>query len=140
MTMEEIVYRTPNGLHDAYLLNLDANYREQVLRFDLNWFVGIPDGSTEEEREGFREGTLIVRGLKYLVIESPTKAKGYEEPSHIDGFVTRPEDEIRMSLPSIAEGGFRYSIFIGEWNSFIHFAGTSAEVTPADLIVREMRA
>jgi hypothetical protein len=140
MTIEETLDRTPNGLHDAYLLKLDVDYRGRILRLDLNWLVGTPDGKTEEEREGYREGTLVVHGLQYLVIESPATVNGYEEPSYIDGFVTRPQDVERTSLPSISDDGFRYSIFVGEWNSFIHFSGISAEVTPAELIVRGVKA
>jgi hypothetical protein len=140
MTIEEIMYRTPNGLHDAYLLNLDVDYRARTLNLNLNWLIGVPEGKTEEEREGYLEGTLVVHGLQYLVIESPVTIRGYEEPSYVDDFVTRPQDIERTSLPSVGEAAFRHSIFVGEWNSFIHFAGTSAEVSPASLIVREMRA
>ena len=140
--MEEVAYRTPNGLHDAYLLKLSVDYRERILRLELNWWIGTLEGKTEEEREGYQEAPLIVRGLEYLVIEAPAgsgRYSGYAEPSYVDGFVTRPEDILRMNLPTIPEAGFRYSIFVGEWNSFIHFAGHSAEI-PDNLIVREMRA
>ena len=140
MTIEEVVDQTPNGLHDAYLLKVNVDYRERTLRLDLNWLIGTPPGETDEEREGYREGALFVHGLQYLVVESPASVEGYEEPSYIDGFVTRPQDIERTSLPPISKTAFRYSIFVGEWNSFIHFAGTSAEVSPADLIVREIRA
>jgi hypothetical protein len=140
MTIEELLSRTPNGVHDAYLLNLDVDYRKAALRLVLKWWIGDLHSEIEEERERCQEGTLTVHGLQYLVIESPGAVAGYEEPSYIDGFVTRPQDITRTSLPSIADDAFRYSIFVGDWNSFLHFAGTSAEVTPADLIVREMRA
>jgi hypothetical protein len=137
MTIEGVLDRTPNGLHDAYLLNISIDYRECVLRIDLNWWV---ESEIEEVREAYREGTLIISGLQYLVAESPANGSSVDEPSHIDGFATRASDVTRASLPDLSGGASRYSIFVGKWNSFIHFAGTSAEVIPADLIVREMVA
>jgi len=83
-----------------------------------------------------------VSGLQYLVIEPPWKDNryeaatyGYDEPSYIDGYVTRDDDVQRLSLPEIPNTASRYSLFVGAWNSFIHFAGTSAEVAPADLLM-----
>jgi hypothetical protein len=140
MTIEDVVHRTQNGLHDAYLLNISIDYRECVLRIDLNWWAGDLHSEIEEVREAFREGTLIISGLQYFVAESPANGSSVDEPSYIDGFVTRASDVVRVSLPDLKDGASRYSIFVGEWNSFIHFAGTSAEVIPADLIVREMVA
>ena len=135
--MEEVQYRTPNGLHDAYLLGLSVNYRKQVLSLELNWLIGTPDGGTEEEREGYQEGTLNISGLQYFVVESPRCE--LDEPSYIDGFATRVSDIEQSALPDIPSNCFRHSLFVGESNSFIHFAGASAEVLPASLIVREMR-
>jgi hypothetical protein len=144
MTIEQVVNQAPNGLHDAYLLKLDVDYRERVLRFNLNLWVGNLDSSVEQEREAFREGNLIVRGLEYLVIESPTNSDGYrayQGPSHIDGFITRQPDIERVSLPPVPENASRYSIFVGEWNSFMHFAGSSAELDPGvSTITPESRA
>jgi hypothetical protein len=139
MTIEEVLNRTPNGLHDAYLLNISVDYRECVLRINLNWWVGVKS-EIEEVQEAYREGTLIISGLQYFVAESPANGSSMDQPSDIDGFVTRASDVMRVSLPDLSSGASRYSIFVGKWNSFIHFAGTSAEVTPAELIVREMVA
>jgi hypothetical protein len=140
MTMEEVAYRTPNGLHDAYLLGLSVDYKERVLRFDLNWWTGDLSSDIEEVRESWRQGALVIQGFLYLVIESPGEGGAGDEPSYIDGCATRESDIARALLPSIPDNCFRYSIFVGDWNSLIHFAGTSAKVDPNDLIVREMRA
>jgi hypothetical protein len=137
--MEEVAYRTPNGLHDAYLLGLSVDYKERILRFDLNWWTGDLSGDVEEVRESWRLGTMVIEGFLYLVVESPAEGSTVDEPSYIDGFQTRESDISRALLPSIPDDSFRYSIFVGDWNSFIHFAGASASVVPSDLIVREMR-
>jgi|ERR1700733_3301866 hypothetical protein len=139
MTIEEVLHRTQNGLHDAYLLNISVNYRECVLRIDLNWWAGDLHSEIEEVREAYREGSLIISGLQYFVSESPATAYS-PGASYIDGYVTRADDVTRMSLPDLSSEASRYSIFVGDWNSCIHFAGTSAEVIPADLLVNEMVA
>ena len=136
--MKEVEYRTPNGLHDAYLLGLSVNYRERVLRVDLKWLIGTPGGKTHEAREGYKAGTLIVSGLRYCVVEAPAQGTGDEPDQIINDFETGLAEIERCNLPDVDEDTFRHSIYLALWESFIHFAGTSAEVIPADLIVREM--
>jgi hypothetical protein len=137
VTIDEVIFGMPNGFHDAYLLSISVDYRECILRINLNWWTGDLGSEIEEVREAYREGTFIVTGLQYFVVESPANGSSVDEPSHIDGFTTRTSDVIRASLPDVSSGAFRYSLFVGEWNSFIHFAGTSADVLPTDLIVRK---
>jgi hypothetical protein len=133
MTMKEVEYRTPNGLHDAYLLGLSVDYVKQTLTLDLNWAACLHDGTNREERCVYKQGQLIIRGLKYCVIEAPDG-----EMDQINGFETKAEDIERMRLPDVGSDVFRYSIFVLGWYSSIHFAGDHAEVVPADLIVRGM--
>jgi hypothetical protein len=135
--MKEIELRTPNGLHDAYLLSFVVDYETRTLQLYLNWLVGTPDGETEEAREGYRRGTLTISDLQYFVIEAPGAASGTDAPSAIDGYETRPHDIERCSLPALSELTFRHSIFVNNWNSFIHFAGASAEIDPLNLLVRK---
>jgi len=139
MTIEETVDRAPNGLHDAYLLGVSIDYGLRTASFRIKWDIGMVN---PVQTEGHIEGTLSVSGLQYLVIEPPWKDNryeaatyGYDEPSYIDGYVTRDDDVQPLSLPEIPNTASRYSLFVGAWNSFIHFAGTSAEVAPADLLM-----
>lgn len=129
MTMEEVEYRTPNGLHDAYLLGISTNYEDRTLRLDLDWWVGDP--------EGYRRGSILISGLRYCVVEAPSRGDG-ETPDQINGSETDLDEITRCNLPRVDDGVFRHTIYLGYWESFIHFAGTSAEVFPAELIVREM--
>lgn len=136
MTMKELEYQTPNGLHDADLLGLSVDYVKQTLTLDLNLWIGSLDGKTDEEREGRREAQIIVRKLKYCIIEPPDRDGAIGE---IDGFETPAHDIERLGLSPVGAETFRHSIYVDGWNSFIHFAGDSAELVPADLIVREMK-
>jgi hypothetical protein len=137
VTIDEVIFGMPNGFHDAYLLSISVDYRECILRINLNWWTGDLGSEIEEVREAYREGTFVVTGLQYFVVESPANGSSVDEPSHIDGFATRTSDVIRASLPDVSSEVFRYSFFVGEWNSFIHFAGTSAHVSPTDLFAKQ---
>jgi hypothetical protein len=139
MTMQEVEYRTPNGLHDAYLLGLSIDYEERILRLKISWVVSLPQDSAAKSGLTYRKGELVVSGLKYCVVGPPVKGDG-EAPDQINGFVTGEEEIERCNLPEVDSGIFRHSIYLGYWTSFIHFAGASAEVFPGDLIVREMGA
>lgn len=139
MTINEVLDRTPNGLHDAYLLGISTDYKERTLRLELNWFVELPKDMATEGWDGYRVGSLLIRGLRYCVVEAPQYGDG-EAPDQIHGCETKPEDIQRCKLPDVGDDVFRYSIYLYYWESFIHFAGTSAEVIPADLFVREMVA
>jgi hypothetical protein len=143
MTIKETVDRTPNGLHDAYLLGVSIDYGLRKASFRINWDFGMvePVATTV-----FREGTLSVSGLQYLVIEPPwrdsryeTATYGYGEPSYIDGYVTRDDDVQRLNLPLIPVTASRYSLFVGAWNSFIHFAAESAAIEPPELLIYPAR-
>jgi hypothetical protein len=137
--MEEIEYRTPNGLHDAYLLGISTNYEDRTLRLKLNWLVGLPSDATPREQNAYRTGELVISDLRYCVVEAPVKGTG-DRPDQIHGFVTDADTIKSCNLPDVGEDAFRYSIFVGYWTSFIHFAGSFADVVPTDLIVREMGA
>jgi hypothetical protein len=143
MTIEEVVDRTPNGLHDAYLLGVSIDYVLRTASFRIKWDIGMID---PVQTEGYVEGTMSVSGLQYLVIEPPWKdarykaaTYGYDKPSYIDGYVTREYDVLRLNLPVIPHTASRYSLFVGGWNSFIHFAAESAEIEPPELSIYPAR-
>ncbi len=138
MTMKEIEFRTPNGLHDAYLLGISTDYNKRTLRLDIDWLVA-PTSKKYEERNGYQFGSLFVSGLRYYVVEAPVLGNG-ESPDQINGFETDVDAIERCKLPDVEEGIFRHSIYLGYWESFIHFAGSSAEVHPSNLLVRDMEA
>lgn len=144
MTIGQVVDRTPNGLHDAYLLGISIDYGLRTASFRINWDVGTVEPAATTE---FKEGMLSVSGLQYLVIEPPWRddryeapTYGYDEPSYIDGYVTRDDDVQRLNLPAISPNSSRYSLFVGAWNSFIHFAAESTEIKPQELLIYPARS
>ncbi|SNT27968.1 hypothetical protein SAMN05421770_106281 [Granulicella rosea] len=133
MTMEELSNRLPNGLHDAYLLGLNVDYTKCELRLELKLDVSAyPQGNPD-----YSVGTVLIRGLRYLVIDGPPPiAPGdTSKLSYIDGIETRPWQIDSSHLPPVGDAVFRYSIFMGDWNSYMHFAGESAEIEPGDLLL-----
>jgi len=130
MTMEEIEYRTPNGLHDACLLAQSIDYKERTLTFSINFFVG-------EGESVYKRGTLTIHNLEYCVMEAPEAKNPMGRTSPFYGFPTGADEIQRCGLPDVPSGTFRHSLYMHDWTSFIHFAGTDAEVVPTDLIVRD---
>lgn len=138
MTMEELSRRLPNGLHDAYLLGLSVDYATGILRLELKLDVANDEiNHAGGEDDGFRVGTVLIRGLAYFVIDAPPPIAPGDASrlSYIDGIETREWQIDGSNLPPVCDGVFRYSIFMGDWNSYMHFAGTSAEIEPADLLL-----
>ena len=143
MTMAEIEYRTPNGLHDAYLLGFAVDNGDATLRLEIDWLVETLDSEAQSQRPGWKRGTLLIEGLQYFVIGPPrnglTKFDDYS-PDQVHGSKTSNEEIKVNGLPDVTDDAFRHTLYLGYWEPFIHFAGTSATVSPADLIVREMSA
>jgi len=143
MTMEEVEYRTPNGLHDAYVKGFSVDYETATLSLEIEWFVEVLKEETAEQKSIWQRGTLVIKGLEYLVIEPPRN--GLRDlndfaPDQMHGYATTSDEVASKGLPDVSGNAFRHSLYLGYWESFIHFAGTSAEVSPAELLVREMGA
>jgi hypothetical protein len=143
MTMEEVEYRTPNGLHDAYLKGFSVDYETATLSLEIEWFVEVLQEKTAEQESIWKRGTLVIKGLEYFVIEPPRNAlKDLSDfaPDQMQGYGTTDKEVASKGLPGVSDNAFRHSLYLGYWESFIHFAGTSAEVSPTELLVREMGA
>ena len=143
MTMEEVEWRTPNGLHDAYLRSFSVDYETAILRLEIDWFIEVSKENTSEQESIWRRGTLLIKGLEYFVIEPPRNGLrdfGDYAPDQMLGSATTSDEIASKGLPDVSGNAFRHSLYLGYWESFIHFAGTSAEVSPAELLVREMGA
>jgi hypothetical protein len=141
--MAEVEWRTPNGLHDAYLRGLSVDYEQATLRLEIDWLVGVSDPDSPEHGSIWKRGTLLIRGLEYLVIEPPRNGhRDFRDyaPDQMQGYATTSEEIAAKCLPYLSSDAFRHSLYLGYWESFIHFAGTSAEVLPTELLVREMGA
>lgn len=132
MTLEELEGTLPNGLHDAEVRRISVDYVERLLMIDLEVWVGDMD-DPPERREAYKKGRLEVSGLQFFVLESPDAHYPYRTPSRltIDGCDVRENlnSDLMASLPP--EAFFR-SLWVNEWNRFIHIAAKDAKIVWLD--------
>jgi hypothetical protein len=128
VTLEELENSLPNGLHDAEMQRVNIDYRQRTITLDMSVFVGDVD-APNEKREAYREGTLVVSGLQFAAIEPPDGRYPFASPeaSRVDSCEMTKNLDPRL-LQSLPEGSFVRSLFVVDWNAFVHIAGSSAEI------------
>lgn len=129
MTLEELENTLPNGLHDSEIQSIEIDYIQRKATMKLSVFVGELN-DPPENREAYREASLVVSGLQYLTIEPPHESYPYAESKAlwIDACDMSKNLNSKL-LASLPEGSFVRSFFVNEWNSFVHLAGTNVELT-----------
>ena len=82
-----------------------------------------------ERREAYRSGQIEISGLIFFVMEPPDPKYPFRDSVKltIDGYdMSKNLDvELMKSLPSDA---FFRSLWVNEWNGFIHIAARAAEI------------
>jgi hypothetical protein len=127
MTLEELENTLPNGLHDAEVKRITVDYAQRRVTFELAVWVGSIDESPER-REAYKNGLVEVSGLLFLVMEPPDPKYPFTRSGiTIDGcnMSKNINDELLKSLPP---GSFFRSLWVSEWNTFIHIAANSARI------------
>jgi len=126
VTLEELENTLPNGLHDAEVHKISVDYQESTRTLDLAvWTGDIEDPPTQ--REAYRTGRLELSGLVFLVMESPDPKYPFKDTKRlkIDGCDMRKNLNSDL-LASPPDDVFVRSLWINEWNAFIHVAAKKA--------------
>jgi hypothetical protein len=112
------------GLHDAGLDGLSVDY----VAAELVLVLRIKFGRHQETE---RRARVVVTGLVWAIIEPPCLDENGDLNDcdrRIDlvagGLVAEPS----MPLPKVPEGAFGQSIFVADWNAFIHVVGRHARL------------
>lgn len=136
VTLEDLENTLPNGLHDAEIRKVSIDYAEHKLTLELCAWVGDLN-DPPERREAYRTAQLTLSGLLFLVIEPPDPKYPFEAAAHltVDGCDMRKNlnNELLASLPADA---FVRSLWVNEWNAFIHVAAREAELSWQDTEIR----
>ena len=129
MTLEELEKTLPNGLHDSRVSRIAIDYEKRELTIDLDVWVGEMDSDAHELREAYRPGQVLIEGLVFAVLEPPDAKYPFSNSVGltIDGCDMRKNlsAEFMSSLP--ADAFFR-SLWVNEWNAFIHIGARNAEL------------
>lgn len=140
MTLEELENSMPNGLHDAEMRRVCIDYQQRTMTIDMYVFVGDVDAPLEK-REAYREGSLMISGLQFAVIEAPDARYPFASPgaSRIDSCDMRKNLDPTL-LQALPQGSFVGCLFVDDWNAFVHIAGLNAEILwKAPIVYRKDR-
>jgi hypothetical protein len=132
MTLEDVENSLPNGLHDAELYRLQVDYPRGTLQAELAVWIGDM-GDPSEKRERYRRGRIEITGLVFLIMEPPDSRYPVQKSTKltIDGCDQRQSLSAAL-LNALPENSFFRSLWVGEWNAFIHIAGTGAKFSWMD--------
>jgi hypothetical protein len=131
MTLEELENTLPNGLHDAEVMRISVDYELRILALDLDVWVGDMD-EAPEKREAYRKGLIEISGLLFLAMEPPDPNRPFQNGSlRIDGCDLSKNLDKKL-LDSLPPEAFFRSLWVSEWNAFIHIAAREAHLKWAD--------
>src|SRR5437879_6449262 len=119
MTLEELENTLPNGLHDAEILRIAVDYAVRNLTLEVAVWVGDM-GDAPERREAYKSGRIEISGLLFLVMEAPDPKYPFQSSDlRIDGCDMSKNLDTQL-LQSLPAGAFLRSLWVNEWNAFIH--------------------
>ena len=136
MTLAEIESLLPSGFHDSHLRRVAIDYEQSGVLLDISLSVGDPDGPSEQ-RDNYREASIRISELVFLSIQPPDSKYAFDSKKElwiVDGYDTRSTPQVLELVDAdlvkrIPQDAFLYSFFVSDWNSFIHVAARSAELT-----------
>ena len=127
MTLEELENALPNGLHDAEVQRIAVDYQERKVTLEVAVWVGNMD-DPPERREAYRKGRIEISGLLFLVIEPPDPRYPFKTSDlRIDGCDMSKNLDPEL-LKSLSGDAFFRSLWVNEWNAFIHIAARDAAI------------
>jgi hypothetical protein len=127
MTLEELENTLPNGVHDAEIKSLSVDYEQRNHVLSVSVWVGDMDDAPER-REAYKNARIEISGLLFLVMEPPDPSYPFKAGDlEIDGCDLSKNFD-RKLLESLPNDAFFRSLWVSEWNTFIHIAGRAAQI------------
>lgn len=128
MTLVELENTLPNGLHDSEVQRVAVDYEKRKLVLDVAVWVGRMS-DPPERREAYKSGQIEISGLIFFVMEPPDAKYPFRDSVKltIDGcdMSKKLDPELLNALPG---GAFFRSLWVSEWNAFIHIAARDAAI------------
>lgn len=122
MNIAELVDSLPNGFHDAELLRTEVDFVKRTACLHLDLLVGLPDGTSDLAREGYRTAKVTVDGLRYLAIDAPDRNHGLDAPLAVTFGLGEPPGQ-RRETQQLQSGESQFWFYAAAWNSYIQIAG-----------------
>ncbi len=126
MTIRDLGQTLPNGFHDAVMNSYSVDLAAGFVRLALNLWVGELSSRDHDERECYKLVEVLLSGVSYFVTDVPDPAYSYSQPHILD--LCEPDPNVVERLPT-PKDGYAGRFYSSTANSFIHFAGTGADIS-----------
>lgn len=137
MTLEELENTLPNGLHDAEVKRVTIDYTQRSLVLETDVWVGEM-ADPPARREAYRRGRIEFSGLLFLVMEPPDPSYPFKNGDLRIGGCDLRKNLDRTLLESLPNDAFFRSLWVSEWNAFIHIAAKQVWLSwDAEIVYRE---
>jgi hypothetical protein len=128
MRIADIEAKLPNGFHDAKLIAIHRNLKDEITALDIEVLVGLPDENLED-RDRFRSATLHFKETKIVIIDPPDTESSLKFPGA--SAIVIAEDEVGTFpaelLAKLSGKQHTYTIFVQDWLSNIRIAAADLE-------------
>lgn len=129
MTLEELEKRLPNGLHDSRVSRIAIDYDQRKLILDIDVWVGDMNRDAREQRETYKRGQVLISGLVFTVMEPPDPRYPFSTATRLTIAGCDMSKNLSAELKSsLSADTFFRSLWVNEWNAFIHIAAKNAEL------------
>lgn len=126
MHLNDIINSLANGFHDAKIYSIAIDYIKRIINIEIDIWIG-----DRSFLEAYRRCRLILNGFVYFVVEAPQENYPYDDNRGlaIDVYEQDYSSFVAKTLPrKFDSDAFAYRMYVGDWNSFIHFAAVDAEL------------
>jgi hypothetical protein len=128
MTLEKLAKGLPNGLHDSRVSRITIDYNQRKLILDIDVW-GDMDSDAREQREPHKRGQVLISGLVFAAMEPPDPRYPFSTATRLTIAGCDMSKNLSAELKnSLSADTFFRSLWVNEWNAFIHIAAKNAEL------------
>ena len=83
-TLFDLADELPSGFHDALVRRLTLDFERRTATLHVSICVGDPEAARAEDRDVFRDVTVLIEGLLFCHVEAPDPQYAYAAPQPIN--------------------------------------------------------
>jgi hypothetical protein len=124
MTLEELDASLPNGLHDARLKKISADFEMSALSLIVEILVALPTDAEDGASAPYRDAEIVFSKNLVFATNFPSPDSAFRAGGSVSFVFNRREPscippEIGGVLP---EDTLKYSLYLLDWDCYLHIA------------------
>jgi hypothetical protein len=127
MTLEELENTLPNGLHDSEVKRISVDYEQRSLVLEIAVWVGSMDDAPER-REAYKSARIEISGLLFVAMDLPDPNYPFKDGNLRINGCDMSKNLDKKLVDSLPPDAFFRSLWVSEWNAFIHIAARDAQI------------